>query len=167
MAKKANIPKFLKYFGRSRNPYNSQNVGKVNSHSKEKIWENKHFKVKYFSNVFLYAEIHAVPKTWEKWISIIREKYGKTQRFQIYEFLKYFGWNRNPYNSQNLGKVDLHGTGKVRENTEISHSLRYLAHLEFMRTHGIPNVCECTNSHKMEIFGGKPYHSQAVGFWGS
>ena len=129
--------------------------------------KHKHFKIKCFWNISHDTEIHAVPKTWEKWISIIREKYGKTQTFQIYEFLKYFGWNRNPYNSQNLGKVDLHGTGKVRENTEISHSLRYLAHLEFMRTHGIPNVCECTNSHKMEIFGGKPYHSQAVGFWGS
>ena len=50
-----------------------------------------------------------------------------------------------------MGKVNLHSTGKVRENTEISHSFRYLADLEFMRTHGIPNVCECTNSHKMEM----------------
>ena len=39
-------------------------------------------------------------KIWEKWISIVREnkdinifgeKYGKTQTFQIYGFLKYFG----------------------------------------------------------------------------
>ena len=37
MGKKKNIPKFFKYFGWSRNPYNSQNTGKVNSHSKEKI----------------------------------------------------------------------------------------------------------------------------------
>ena len=56
-----------------------------------------------------------------------------------------------------MGKVNLHSTGKVRENTEISHSFRYLADLEFMRTHGIPNVCECTNSHKMEILCGKPF----------
>ena len=28
------------------------------------------------------AEIHAIPKTWEKWIYIVREKYGKTQTFQ-------------------------------------------------------------------------------------
>ena len=63
-----------------------------------------------------------------------------------------------------MGKVNLHSMGKVREKTEISNCLRYLADLEFMRTHGIPNVCECTNSHKMEIFCGKPYHSQAVGF---
>ena len=129
--------------------------------------KHKHFKVKCFWNFLLEAEIHAVPKTWENWISIIREKYGKTQTFQIYGFLKYFGWSRNPYNSQNMGKVNLHSTGKVRENTEISHSLCYLADLELMRTHGIPNVCECTNSHKMEIFCGKPYHSQAMGFWGN
>ena len=43
-----------------------------------------------------------------------------------------------------MGKVNLHSTGKVRENTEISHSFRYLADLEFMRTHGIANVSECT-----------------------
>ena len=129
--------------------------------------KQKHFKFLGFSTILSEAEIHTIPKIWKKWIPIVREKYGKTQTFQSNGFLKYFGWSRNPYNSQNMGKVNLHSTGKVRENTEISHSLRYLADLEFMRTHGIPNVCECTNSHKMEIFCGKPYHSQAVGFWGN
>ena len=204
--KKTNISKFVKYFGWSRNPYNYQNMGKVNSHSKGKIWENKnisklsvskifrlmqksmqfpirgksgfplygkcmekhkHFKFVGFLNILDEAEIHTIARTWEKWISIIREKYGEKQTFQSNGFLKYFGWSRNPYNSQNMGKVNLHSTGKVRENTEISHSFRYLADLELMRTHGIPNVCECTNSHKMKIFCGKPYHSQAVGFWGN
>ena len=204
-----------------------------------------------FLKFFAPAEIHAFPNTWEKWISIIREKYGKTQAFQIYGFLPYFMCDINTYNSQNMRKVNLHSeekiwedtnisklsvseifrsmrksmqfqhmgkvnfhntekvreknkhskvmgfstilseveihtitkiwkkwipiareknlhsTGKVRENTEISHSLCYLSDLEFMRNHGIPNVCKCTNSHKMEIFCGRPYHSQAVGFWGS
>ena len=184
---KTNIPKFLKYFG-WRN-----------------MWKHKHFKAKCFWNVSLDAEIHAVPKIWEKWISIIhekhekvqtfqicgflnyfewsrnpynsqnmekvnahsREKYGKTQTFQSNGFLKYFGWSRNPYNSQNMGNVNLHSTRKVRENTEIYHNLRYLADLDLMRTHGIPNICECTNSHKMKIFCRKPYHSQAVGFRGN
>ena len=36
--------------------------------------------------------------------------------------------------------------------------------LELMITHAIANVWECANSHKMEIFCAKPYHSQAVGF---
>ena len=129
--------------------------------------KNKHSKVMGFSTILSEAEIHTIPKIWKKWISIVREKYGKTQTFQSNGFLKYFGRSRNPYNSQNMGKLNLHCTGKVRENTKISHSLRYLADLELMRTHGIPNVCECTNSHEKEIFCGKPYHSQAVGFWGS
>ena len=71
-----------------------------------------------------------------------------------------------------LGEADMHTIPEIwekwiyikRKKTEISHSLSYLADLEFMRTHEIPNVCECTNSHKMQIFWGKPYHSQAVGF---
>ena len=29
----------------------------------------------------------------KKWITIVRGKHGKTQTFQIYEFLKYFRWN--------------------------------------------------------------------------
>ena len=54
--------------------------------------------------------------------------------------------------------------GESGENTEISHILCYLADLELTRTHAILNVWECTNSHKMEIFCGKPYHSQAMVF---
>ena len=107
---------FLTYFMCGINTYNSQNMRKVNSHSKEKIWENmnisklrvsgifclkqksmqfpkyrksglplygksmrkhKHFKFMVFLNISDEAEIHTIPKTWEKWIPIIREKYGK------------------------------------------------------------------------------------------
>ena len=75
--------------------------------------KHKHFKVKGFWNFLLEAEIHAVPNTWEKWISIVREKYGKTQTFQIYGFLKYFGCSKNPYNSQNMGKVNSHSKEKI------------------------------------------------------
>ena len=39
-----------------------------------------------------------------------------------------------------MGKVNLHSTGKVSENTQISHRRCYLADLELMRTHAIPNV---------------------------
>ena len=63
-----------------------------------------------------------------------------------------------------MGKVNLLSTGNVWENKEISHILRYVAYLESMRTHAIPDVWECANSHKMEIFSEKPYHSWAVGF---
>ena len=30
------------------------------------------------------AEIDTIPKTWETWIYIVREKYGKTQIFPIF-----------------------------------------------------------------------------------
>ena len=88
-------------------------------------------------NILDEAEIHTIPKTWEKWIPILREKYGKKQIFQSNGFLKYFGRSRNPYNFQSMGKVNLHSMGKVRENKEISHSVRYLADLEFIKTHRV------------------------------
>ena len=54
--------------------------------------KHKHFKVKGFWNFLLEAEIHAVPKIWEKWIAIIREKYGKkTQTFRSNGFLNFLG----------------------------------------------------------------------------
>ena len=151
---------FLKYFGWSRNPYNSQNMGKVNSHSKEKIWENtnisklsvseifrlmqksmqfpkhgksgfplygrsmekhKHFKFMGFLNISDEAEIHIIPKTWDAWILIIREKYVKKQTFESYGFLRYFGWSRNPNNFKNIKKVDFHSAGEVWEKTNISN----------------------------------------------
>ena len=76
--------------------------------------KNKHSKVMGFSTILSEAEIHTIPKIWKKWIPIVREKYGKTQTFQSNGFLKYFERSRNPYNSQNTGKVNLHSTGKVR-----------------------------------------------------
>ena len=100
----------------------------------------KRFEVKGFLNFLLEAEIRAVPKTWEKWIFTAPEKYGKTQTFHIYGFLEYFGWSRNPYNSQIMGKVNLLNTGKVWENIEVSQILHYLTDLELMRTHAIPNT---------------------------
>ena len=46
--------------------------------------------------------------------------------------------------------------------TEISHILRYLSDLELIRTRAIRTVWERTNSHKMEIFCGKPYRSHTI-----
>ena len=63
-----------------------------------------------------------------------------------------------------MAKVNLLSTEKLWENTEVSHILCCLANLELMRTHAIPNVWECTNSHKMDIFCGQSNHFQAVGF---
>ena len=48
---------------------------KVNSHSKKKnMGKHKHSKVMGFSNILGEAEIHTIPKIWEKWIYIVREK---------------------------------------------------------------------------------------------
>ena len=58
-----------------------------------------------FLNILGKAEIHTFPKTWKRRISIVQEKYGKTQTFQIYGFFKYFGLSRNPQKSQYIGKV--------------------------------------------------------------
>ena len=71
-------------------------MGKVNSQNTGKILEKKYPKLMGFSNIWGEVEIHTIPKTWEKWISVAREKYGRTQTFQIYGFLKYFGLSRNP-----------------------------------------------------------------------
>ena len=76
----------------------------------------------------------------------------KHKHFKFVGFLNILGETEiHTYNSQNMGKVNSRNTGKVWENTEISHILHYLADLELMRTHAIPNAWKCTNSHKMEI----------------
>ena len=123
-------------------------------HTIPKIWEkwiprvrknmgkHKHFKVKCFWNFSLEAENHAVLKTWEKWICIIRKKHGETQAFQIYGFLKYFGWSRNSYNSQNMGKVNSHNTGKVWEKSKHSKVLGFSNILGEAEIHTIPKIWE-------------------------
>ena len=44
--------------------------------------KHKHFKFMGLGE----AEIHTVPKTWEKWISIAREKHGKHKHFKFMGF---------------------------------------------------------------------------------
>ena len=95
-------------------------MGKVISVLREKYEKTEHSTVKCFLHIWREAEIHTISKTQNMGRVIsTREKYGKTQTFQIYGFLKYFGLSRNPYNSQNMGKVDFHSTGKMWENTNI------------------------------------------------
>ena len=49
--------------------------------------KHKHFKSMGFLNISGEAEIHTIPKTWEEWISVVREKHGKTQTFKFMGFL--------------------------------------------------------------------------------
>ena len=46
--------------------------------------KHKYFKVMGFLDFWFEAEIHAVPKIREKRISMVQEKYGKPQIFQIH-----------------------------------------------------------------------------------
>ena len=94
-----------------------------------------------------------------KFISIVREKHGKTQTFQIYVFLK----KLKSVHLTKYRKRDLLSTGTVwgkhRDFPYSSLPRRFRVD----RTHAIPSVWKCANSHKMKIFCTKPYHSQAVG----
>ena len=49
--------------------------------------KHKHFKSMGFLNISSEAEIHTIPKTWEEWIFVVREKHGKTQTFKFKGFL--------------------------------------------------------------------------------
>ena len=65
--------------------------------------KQKRFKFMDFLNISGKAEIHTISKTWVKWISIVCKKYGKTQTFQIYGFLKYLRLYRNHKNPETWG----------------------------------------------------------------
>ena len=56
-------------------------MGKGNSHNMGKVWEKRYSKVTIFSKTLSATEIHTIPKTWEKQISTVLEKHGKTQLF--------------------------------------------------------------------------------------
>ena len=58
------------------------------------------------SSISREIETHTIPIEWENWILIVRETYRKTQTFQSYRFLPYFMRGINPYNSENMGKVN-------------------------------------------------------------
>ena len=79
-----------------------------------------------FLNVLVETEIHVVTKILEKYISIVREKYGRALTSQGFWFLQYFGWSRYPYNSQNMGIVNFHSKGKVSESPNIPKLMGFL-----------------------------------------
>ena len=81
--------------------------------------KNKIFQNLGFLNISDETEIHTISKTSEKRIPLVLEKYGKTETFQSYGFLTHFGWIRNPWNSQNMGKVNFHSREKVSESPNI------------------------------------------------
>ena len=105
--------------------------------------KHKHFKVKGgFLNFFAWnrnpcscqimgkEDFHSIGKVWENW--------------NISNFFFFFNISREA-EIHTILLVNLLSMGKVLENTEISHILRYLTDLELMRTYAIPNVWECKN----------------------
>ena len=46
--------------------------------------KHSYFKFIGFLNISCEAQIHTIPKIWEKLIYLVREKHGKTQRFPIF-----------------------------------------------------------------------------------
>ena len=54
-----------------------------------------------FLNISDETEIHKIPKTWEKWILIILEKYEKKQTFKSMDF------------SNSLGEAEIHTIPKI------------------------------------------------------
>ena len=64
------------------------------------------------SSISCLIKTHTIPITWENQILVVRETYGKTQTFQSYKFLTYFMWGIDPYNSENMGKVNSHSKEK-------------------------------------------------------
>ena len=127
------------------------------------------------------------------WISIVRQKCGKTETFKNYGFLRYFAWSRNPYNFQKMGNWIPLLMGNC-EKTNIVQVYVFLTHFTWSRNRYnsqkmgwvnshiteqvgqntdkfcstleiLHDVWECTNSRNMEMFCGKSYRSQAVDFW--
>ena len=112
----------LKYFGWSRNPCNSQNMWKVGFYSKGKVWENTNIPNLWVSQIFWVTQKSIqFPKNGKNGFPLYGKSTGKHKKFQVYGFLKYFRWSRNPCNSQNMSKVDFHSTGKVWKNTNVSN----------------------------------------------
>ena len=146
-----------------------------------KIWEKwisivsrKFGKTQTFLKGFIFfsceTEIHAVPKTWDKWISMWWKKYGRTLKVmekhsKLMDFLNILREAEIQYISQTTWWVNSHVIEQVWESTDNFQVLFYLTDLVLMKTHAIPTVWECTNSHTIEIFCRKPYHFQAVEFW--
>ena len=64
----------------------------------------KHFKVKCFLKFLYEAEIHAFPKTWEKWIPQYRKGMKKHKHFKFMTFLNI------------SGAAEIHTTPKTWEN---------------------------------------------------
>ena len=94
--------------------------------------KHKHFKFMAFLNILDEAEIHTITKTWEKWISIIREKYGKKcKHSKVMGFSNILGEAQIHTTPKIWGKWNPIVRKKIWENTSISKlSVSEILHLK-------------------------------------
>ena len=62
-------------------PCNFEKMRKLNSQSKGHKWENTNIPKQTIGFLHISCDtlIHTIPKIWEKWIPIVRKKYGNTR----------------------------------------------------------------------------------------
>ena len=105
-----NIPKSrLSYiFCAKQRPTQFSKYGKEKSEILQYVksmGKHKHPKITGFLSLLHETEIHAIPKTWEKQIPMVRKIMTKHKySIQRHGFLTYFAWSKNPYNSGNTRK---------------------------------------------------------------
>ena len=122
-----------------------------------KYEKTKHSKVKCFLHVLGKAEIHTAYKTRNMGLVnlLVQENYGKTQIFQRFRFLIYsalffFAWNRNPYNSENLGNNWILIVRETCGKTQTFQSYRFLTYFMCgINTYNSQNMRK-VNSHSKE-----------------
>ena len=131
--------------------------------------KHKHSKVIGFLYISREAEIHTIPKRWVNEFPYYRISMGKHRqitgtgsRTVVTSKMELFVIIVNGF--QPLTIITNRSILDVAAGLDPPQFLLYLTDIEMMKTHAIPDIWECTNSPSMEIFCGKQYRSQAVGF---
>ena len=143
-------------------------MGKLNSHSKGKLWENAIG----FLHISCETLIYAMPKIWKKWIHIVKKEYGKRKHFKVKSFVDFSPSSRNSCNSQNMRKV-------VREKYGKTQTLQFYGFRKYFRwsrnpcnsqnmgkvnSHKTGEVWEKTNISKLWVFQIFPVKQKSIPF---
>ena len=151
------------------NPYNSQNMVKENSHRiKKNMRKCKYFKIQAFLNILCKTEIHAIPKVWDAVNSYSTEKLWEKNKHSKTRYSWIFHVKQKSMQFPNHGMNEFlyNGTSMERHRHFPDCALPHRS-----KVSGNPSKPQCmwirSNSHNIEIFCEKPYHSQDVRFWGN
>ena len=91
-------------------------MGKLNSHNTWRVWKKKYSKVIGFLKISGETEIYTIPKIWEKWIYLVREKYGENRDFPYSLLPRRFRVNENPWPALLPAVFHVSGRFWAREN---------------------------------------------------